>query len=475
MASAFVAACYSVRPSKGGGEIARPAPGRPVDPGDVLVPEGYRVEVVARGLTFPTGVTFAPDGAPVVVESGYSYGEAWTRPRLLRVERGGRLVEIAHGGRNGPWTAVDQKDGAYFVSEGGVLEGGRILRIEDGRTTVLVEGLPSKGDHHTNAAIAGPDGWVYFGQGVATNSGVVGEDNASFGWLRRDPTFHDIPCRDVKVTGQNFRTKNPLTADPDDTLETGPFQPFGTPVGIGQVIPGAVPCSGAIMRVPKEGGQVELVAWGFRNPFGLAFGPDGRLYATDNGYDDRGSRPIYGAADMLWLVDRGRWYGWPDYSEGRAIWKSRYEADDDRRPRAILAEHPGTPPAPLAYFAVHSSSNGLDFSTSQRFGHAGDVFVAQFGDQAPGVGKVLHAVGFRVVRVDPNTGVMDDFAVNRGALHGPASRLGTGGLERPVAVRFDPSGEALYVVDFGVLTMGKRGADPTPGTGVLWRITKEAP
>jgi glucose/arabinose dehydrogenase len=68
------------------------------------------------------------------------------------------------------------------------------------------------------------------------------------------------------------------------------------------VIPGRVPCNGAILRVKPDGGHPELVAWGFRNPFGIAFSPAGGLYVTDNGYDDRGSRPVWGAGDLLWAV-----------------------------------------------------------------------------------------------------------------------------------------------------------------------------
>jgi len=40
-----------------------------------------------------------------------------------------------------------------------------------------------------------------------------------------------------------------------------------------------------------EGGEPEVVAWGLRNPFGVAFAPDGTLYVTENGYDDRGYEP----------------------------------------------------------------------------------------------------------------------------------------------------------------------------------------
>jgi hypothetical protein len=31
---------------------------------------------------------------------------------------------------------------------------------------------------------------------------------------------------------------------------------------------------------------------------------------------------------------------------------------------------------------------------------------------------------------------------------------------------------ALYIVDFGVLTMTECGPSPQPGTGVIWKITK---
>jgi hypothetical protein len=138
----------------------------------------------------------------------------------------------------------------------------------------------------------------------------------------------------------------------------------------------------------------------------------------------------------------------------------------------LISNHPNEPPKPIAFFGVHSSSDGFDFSRSESFGFIGDAFVAQFGDQAPGVGKVLNPVGFKIVRVDVDTGVITDFAVNRGGKNGPASKIGGGGLERPLAVRFDREGKSLYVVDFGVLTMDGPNADARPGTGVLWRIDR---
>jgi glucose/arabinose dehydrogenase len=124
---------------------------------------------------------------------------------------------------------------------------------------------------------------------------------------------------------------------------------------------------------------------------------------------------------------------------------------------------------------VHASTDGLDFSRSAAFGYVGQAFIAEFGDQAADTGKVLHPVGFRVIRVDVTNGRVDDFAVNKGRHNGPATKIGSAGFERPVAARFDPSGNALYVVDFGIMLMDKTGPKPQQETGVLWRITRGGP
>lgn len=468
---ATLTACQAVAPSRGGGQVPV-APQEPRKPGDIALPAGYAITRVIDGLTFPTGVAIDDDGHVYVVEAGYSYGEKITTPRLVRVEPEGRTTVIVSGERNGPWNGVAFANGSFFIAEGGELRGGRILRVElDGQVEALVSDLPSLGDHHTDGPVVGSDGYVYFGQGTATNSGVVGPDNADFGWLARHPSFHDVPCRDLVLRGVNYSSKMTV-AGLENEAQTGAYSPYGVTTRAGEVIPGQLPCNGAVMRVPMSGGPLELVAWGFRNPYGLAFSPDDRLFVTDNGADERGSRPLFGAGDVLWEVLPGAWYGWPDFAEGKPVASRRFKPPGKAVPEALLAKLPGKPPRPTAIFGAHSSANGLDFSRNPAFGHVGEAFVALFGDMAPGTGKVLGPVGFKVVRVDTRTGVSHDFATNRGDEPGPASLLRSGGLERPIAVRFDPAGTALYVVDFGIMNVTDEGPLPREQSGALWKITR---
>jgi hypothetical protein len=462
-----LSSCYRWQGSSGGGQNVKADTRRSINTEDIALPDGYRIEAITTNLTFPTGAALDENGDLYVIEAGYSYGEVFKEPRLLKINPDGSTETVVTGENNGPWNGIEFHQGVFYIAEGGQLEGGRILAVKpDGSTTALVENLPSLGDHHTNGpAVHG--NYLYFGQGVATNASVVGQDNYEFGWLKRFPEFHDIPCEDIVLNGINYASENIVS--PDNAI-TGSFLPYGIKAEAGQVIEGRIPCSGAVMRIPLEGGNPELVAWGFRNPYGLAFSEEGELFVTDNGYDDRGSRPVWGTGDYLWKVEEGNWYGWPDYSGGRPI--EYFKVPGGKAPEKVLREDPGQPPHSTALLGVHSSSNGFDFSTSEEFGFAGEAFIAQFGDMAPGVGKVMRPVGYKVVRVNTVTGVIQDFARNR-KRNSPASRLKNGGLERPVSVKFSPDGRDLYIVDFGILLMSKQGPQPLEQTGVIWKVTRE--
>jgi glucose/arabinose dehydrogenase len=317
--------------------------------------------------------------------------------------------------------------------------------------------------------VLGPDGKLYFGVGTATNAGVVGSDIFAYEWLPKFPDFHDLPAQDIVLAGRNYEYKN-VMGNVLATVHSGAYVPFGTETTPGQVVRGSVKCNGSILRCNLDGSGLEVVAWGLRNPYGLAFAPDGRLYATEHGMDDRGGRYIVGDLDDFYEIRQGQWYGWPDFASGVRLDDPHWDEGGQGRAPVLAAFPDPDPPKPLVSFEAHAAANGVCFAADPSFGFAGDAFVALFGDIAP-VTTVRMAAprGYKVVRIDLQRRQIVDFAVNK--IAGPASLLPHGGFERPSHCAFGPDGN-LYVVDFGKVQIAPEvgGVRMVAGTGALWRI-----
>lgn len=165
------------------------------------------------------------------------------------------------------------------------------------------------------------------------------------------------------------------------------------------------PWSGTIMRMNPDGSGLEVYAKGLRNPYGIGFAPDGKLWVTDNGVDDPAT------SDELNLIVQGGDYGYPTVFE---------------MPPA------GSPTkAPTALFGDHNSTNGLAIYTGGQFPaqYRGGIFVSQWGssfDEVTG-----RAVAFVDV-TDPAKGKVSAFAT---------------GFARPLDVSMGPDGD-LWVADF---------------------------
>src|SRR2546430_676869 len=69
-----------------------------------------------------------------------------------------------------------------------------------------------------------------FPSGVTFPTGVsvAGIDNAEFRWLLRSKDFHDIPCKDIILKGQNYTSSNPLPKDSTSLVTTGAYSAFHT-------------------------------------------------------------------------------------------------------------------------------------------------------------------------------------------------------------------------------------------------------
>ncbi|MFL5668836.1 MAG: PQQ-dependent sugar dehydrogenase [Chloroflexota bacterium] len=442
---------------------------------DILLPDGYIAEVVATDLSAPVMTTFGPDGAAYVVESGHKVDDP---PRIKRVDLDTGETTVHHEVADDDWIRTGAVTGAAW--QGGSLfmtNTDRLVRIgARGGVRTIVSGLPGRGDHQVNHPVVGPDGKLYFGVGTATNCGVVGSDNAAYAWLPKYPEVHDVPAKDVVLVGRDFGDRDVL-GDLRETVQTGAFVPFGTTTTTGEVIPGATKASGAVLRCDPDGTQLEVVAWGLRNPYGLAFTDDGRLLVTEHGMDERGARFIVGDPDDLYVIDpRGpvRWFGWPDFASGVRLDDARWGSGGQGR-EPVLAVFPDpSPPPPVVSFGSHAAANGVAVSRGRQFGFDGQAFVALFGDLAPiTTPRLSTPVGNKIVRVDLERGEIVDFAVNR--IQGPASKLPHDGFERPSHVAFGPD-DALYVTDFGEIDIApeKAGIRVQAGTGSLWRIRRIA-
>jgi glucose/arabinose dehydrogenase len=164
------------------------------------------------------------------------------------------------------------------------------------------------------------------------------------------------------------------------------------------------PRSGAILSFRPDGTDLRVVAKGLRNPFGLAFHRDGRLFVSDNARDDLGDGE---PAETVVVVKRGADFGWP------RCWSSW-------RLRKLQGSCAGVTP-PFALLEPHSSANTLAF-------WRGALFVTEWGQY------LSERWGRKLVRVDLATRRATTFA---------------DGFDHPLGLAVDRRTGGLLVGDWG--------------------------
>jgi len=390
---------------------------------DILVPPGYKVEVFAKGLNFPTNIAFkgnernfeayvteAGTSLPGICNAAVGYpGSAADNPFLADVRVLNQNGQLARVLGRAPTVAVredpaflhaptigiafekDFNGGRLFVSDSrqgirgalGPKNSSRILEVDaqTGHVTERITGLPT-GDHPTEQLTV-KDGWLVWSQGSVTNSGVVGHDNTGPDGVGGPPDVavkfqFEIPCQDVVLSGNNF--------DSGDGHMTGGYLPHGVAGTAGQVVhafTGATQvgmCTGAILAAQLNDLQhtIRPISYGYRNPFGIRFAPHdhplkGALLISENGEDERGARPANNAPDRLQIWNGGLdYHGWPDRFGFLASTQAVFNpvggpADDNpaaavgKPVRPLLRFPPQLPIAPLALEPADVAAVGLDF------------------------------------------------------------------------------------------------------------------
>lgn len=493
---------------RGSAVVVPPEARLAIDRRVVEYPSGFALTPFIDRLRAPTAFAFDfddPDhaGTLVVAESGLE-----DQPRLIGFRpdgtqfpiypRTGRLSALNPFPRQdrlfGPVGGLCISKGEIFVTHRDGQGRGVLSAIRyDGTRRAVVGELPAQGDHSVTSVVLNPiNDRLYFGVGSATNSGVVGIDNWERGWVAAHRDFCDQSFVDLKLLGYRFDTPDPSGGffGASETAVSAPFQRFGSSnqTRIRRALNGR-PTS-AIYSVSREGGDLRVEAHGIRHPAGLVFNEFGSLFASNQGMELRGTRPVKDDPDVVVRVPLGgaTWFGFPDYSADQLpISDPRFQPEVEMILRTgypelgALIDHNAsglTPPDRntllRGVFLPLSGAAGMDVVPGRGDfrDFRGNLVVALSGDRAPFAtsGRPLVApVGHKVMRVDPDARQVRDFVFNASAL--PASRMKGKplALERPIDVKFGPDG-ALYILDLGEVRFEAGQPQPIKRTGRVFRL-----
>ena len=499
---------------------------RNYQPEGILAPPGYAVEAFAARLDFPVDITFGDDDEVFVAEAGgHSYGitpEKTPGPQIVQLlPSGNKKVVYDHAvpmeeikkhhssesmpeGLIPPITGITWHDGRMYVAHRSRYS---VLDPESGEFNTIINGLPCWGEFMNHKAIFDRDGRMVFFVSTQGNSGVIEEH-----WMKVINLFskkktHEIPGEDVVLSGKNYPVpvEDPETAGVADKKMTGAFVPLGTKTDPGLTVQGQKICNGAFFRCNPEGTDLERIAWGFRSCFGYRYSPDGRLICTQNSANPMPPRGLWFDYESIYEVVDDEWYGWPDFYSGIPITDERFAVKKGKGEFLLteethrkLLKGKRLPRQPLVRLPPHAAAEGMVFGRREFGIDPNRILVAEMGTivrqfkgkelyppgkQRPGeemeddplpadppAGVDTSWPGFKVQLIDLESGRVQDFLKNHN--EGPATATSGSGLERPLQLEWGPDG-ALYVVDFGIISMTKMGMKSYPHTGVIWRVSRQ--
>jgi glucose/arabinose dehydrogenase len=404
--------------------VATAAPACPGDNAGLTLPAGFCATVFADSLGEARHVAVAPNGdVYVTLQSTEPSPEEKAGGDTQRRQQAA-VVALRDTTRDGRADVVARIPGTGNTGVGvwhGYLyadEGTRIVRwrlrgdslAPAGKPEVIVRGIPIEPGHRARNFTIGDDGSLYLNIGSATNS-CQRQDR-----FARSPGID--PCVELRTRAGIWRFD-----------ATKPNQP------------------------------VTLAArWatGLRNGMGLAFGPDGQLYATQHGRDQlHDSWPAifpttqYQAenpGEELVAVHKGDDFGWPycyyAMDQKKLVTAPEYGGDGKKTDRCTHKQEP------LAVFPGHWAPMSLLFYSGSQFParYRSGAFIAFHGswNRAPET-QAGYRVVFQPLANGKPSGDFETFA--DGFAGQPPARLQPGNaVHRPVGLAQAPDG-ALYVTD----------------------------
>jgi glucose/arabinose dehydrogenase len=364
------------------------------------VPQGFRIEAIATGLSNPRNVYPLPNGDLLVIESKKDAQEPVERPKRPVMA----WVEAkAHGGTGGgPSNRI------------------LLLRAADGAAK---PGAPSVLVDHLNS----PFGVVLVGDAlyVADTDAIL-----RFPFKAGDAQVGGAPVKvvDLPAGPINHHWTKSLTASADGSKLYVGVGSNSNAMERGLV---AEMNRAAILEVDPSSGAFKVFASGLRNPNGLNFYPGTNvLWAVVNERDELGPNLV---PDYMTSVKPGAFYGWPFSYWGQHEDPRVRPQEPDRVKAAILPDYG---------LSSHVAPLGLAFYT-------GTSFPAQFGGGAfvgeHGSWNRPELNGYKVVFI----------RFENGRPVGQPMDFVTGFLKdgnargRPVGVAVDRSGALIVADDVG--------------------------
>jgi glucose/arabinose dehydrogenase len=389
----------------------------------ITLPSGFCATVFADSIVHGRDAVVASNGdvyvtlegrapSPKQASGGAARARQWSFVAMRDTNRDGRADLIERVGSVGN-TGIGIANGYLYVDEGK-----RIVRyarpdtqlVPTAKAEVVVDGIPLDPGHRARNFAIGSDGSLYLNVGSPSNS-----------------------CQ------QKDRANESPGKDPCGELTTR--------AGIWRF---------AANRVNQHFSPSARYATGIRNGMGLAFGPDGKLYATQHGRDQlHDNWPTifpttkYQAdnpAEELLQVNQGDDFGWPycyyAMDQKKLVDAPEYGGDGTKSDRCDNRKEP------IAVFPGHWAPMSLLFYSGSTFPekYRNGAFIAFHGswNRAPEPQE-----GYRVVFQPMSNGAANgDYETFANGFAGvPPAQIQPGTAKhRPTGLAQGPDG-ALYVTD----------------------------
>nr|WP_207718130.1 hypothetical protein [Clostridium saccharobutylicum] len=195
----------------------------------------------------------------------------------------------------------------YFISKSNLYE----YDLESKNLKSILKGIPCEGKYLDRNLIV-KDSKLLLSIGSATNSGIASPDNN----YPLDKIPYDKSSIDVTLNGYNYGEK-----------KTGAFMAYGNSSEDGQKIKAQEIANSCVLEINLDNNKVSLYASGIRNIKGWDLDSEGTLVGIVGGMENIGERPINRDFDYLYKIDKGKWYGWPDFSGGDPISSPRFKGE----------------------------------------------------------------------------------------------------------------------------------------------------